>query len=53
MDDLRLNGESALVAPLSNRIALRLGWLVKHDTLPVTGKRDTDTLFTSGIQIAI
>ena len=33
-DDLRINTESSLVAPLSNVIALKLSYAIKFDNLP-------------------
>ncbi len=50
-EDFRLNSESALVAPLSQRIALKLGYLVRFDNLPEPGFLSTDRVFTSGLQV--
>jgi putative salt-induced outer membrane protein YdiY len=52
-DDQRVNSTTALVAPLTGAIAIRLGLLVRFDNVPVPGFRKTDTTFTSGIQISL
>ncbi len=50
-EDWRLNSESAIVAPLSARIGLKLSYVVRYDNLPQPGFLSTDRLFTSGLQI--
>jgi len=50
-DDLRVNSETALVAPISARIALKLLYNVKFDNQPEPGFRKTDRIFTTAIQI--
>jgi putative salt-induced outer membrane protein YdiY len=50
-EDWRLNSESALVASFSKRLALKLTYLVKYDHLPEPSFKDTDRLFTAGIQV--
>jgi putative salt-induced outer membrane protein len=51
-DDYRINSESALVAPLSRKVALKLGYIVRFDNLPETGFLSTDRIFTSGLQVS-
>ena len=51
-EDYRINSESALVAPLSQKVALKLGYIIRFDNLPETGFLSTDRIFTSGLQIA-
>lgn len=51
-EDFRINSESALVAPLSQRIALKLGYLVRFDNLPEPDFLSTDRIFTSGLQVS-
>ena len=51
-DDYRVNGEANLVAPLSRRIAIKLGYVVRFDNQPEPGVEKTDRFFTSGLQIA-
>ncbi len=51
-EDYRLNSESALVAPLSRRLALKLGYLVRFDNLPEPDFRTTDRIFTSGLPVS-
>ena len=50
-DDYRVNSETALVASLSKSIALKLGYVIRFDNLPEPGFKDTDRIFTSGIQV--
>ena len=50
-DDLRINTETALVAPLSDIIALKLSYAIRFDNLPEPGFEKTDRLFSSGVQV--
>ena len=50
-NDLRINTESALVAPLSSAIALKLSYAIRFDNLPEPGFEKADRIFTSGIQV--
>jgi putative salt-induced outer membrane protein len=50
-DDLRVNAESALVAPLSDLLSLKLGYAIRYDKLPEPGFEKTDRVFSSGLQI--
>lgn len=52
LDDTRLNSETALVAPLSAKVALRLSYLVRFDNVPEPGFQKTDRVFSSGVQVA-
>ncbi len=51
-EDYRINSESALLAPLSQRLALKLGYVIRFDNLPETGFEKTDRIFTSGLQVS-
>ena len=51
-DDLLVNSESALVAPLSSAIALKLSYVLRFDNLPEPGLKTTDRIFTSGLQVS-
>lgn len=51
-EDYRINTESALVAPLSRRLALKLGYLIRFDNLPEVGFATTDRIFSSGLQVS-
>ena len=51
-EDYRVNGEASLVAPLSRRLSLKLGYVVRFDNLVEPGVEKTDRFFTSGLQIA-
>ena len=50
-EDWRLNSESALVASFSKRLALKITYLIRYDHLPEPTFKDTDRLFTAGIQV--
>lgn len=59
--DWRLNSESALVAPLSTRIGLKLGYVIRYDNLPgllpapnpnLDRLEKTDRFFTAGLTIS-
>ena len=52
-DDLRINSETALVAPLSSRLAIKLGYAIRFDNLPEPVFKKTDRLFTTGIQVTM
>lgn len=47
----RVNSETALVAPLSRRLALKISYVIRYDNLPEPGFRSTDRVFTSGLQL--
>lgn len=49
-EDYRVNSESALVAPLSTHVAMKLGYVVRFDNLPETGRNKSDRIFTTGLQ---
>jgi putative salt-induced outer membrane protein len=50
-EDLRINTETALVAPLSKRLAIKLSYTIRYDKLPEPGFKKTDRVFASGLQI--
>jgi putative salt-induced outer membrane protein len=50
--DQRLNSETALTAPLSRQIGLRLSYLIRFRNLPEPGFKKTDRILTTGVQIA-
>lgn len=49
--DTRVNSETALVAPLSARIAFKAGYVIRFDNQPQPGFRKTDRYLTSGLQV--
>jgi len=51
-DDQRVNSETALTAPLSKQIALKVSYVIRFDNLPEPGFVKTDRLLTTGAQIA-
>lgn len=51
--NVRVNSETALVAPLSSRIAIKLSYVIHFDNLPEPGFKKTDRLFTSGVQVTM
>ena len=50
-EDYRINSETALVAPLSGNVALKVGYIVRYRGLPPEGVKNTDTVFRTGIQL--
>lgn len=52
-DDLRVNTESSLTAPISRHIGIKLSYVIRYDGQPQADFRTTDRLFTSGIQVAL
>ena len=51
-DDQRVNSETALTAPLSRQIGLRVSYLIRFDHQPEPGFKTTDRILTTGVQIA-
>ncbi|MCC6928476.1 MAG: DUF481 domain-containing protein [Gemmatimonadaceae bacterium] len=49
-EDYRMNTESALVAPLSTHVAMKLGYVIRFDNLPEPGRNKSDRIFTTGLQ---
>ncbi len=49
--DQRINSETAITAPISRQIALKASYLLRFDNAPEVGKRDTDRVFTTGLQV--
>lgn len=52
-EDLRINSESALLAPISKQVGIKLSFAIRYDGLPQPGYLRTDRLFTSGLQVAL
>ena len=52
-DDFRINSVSSVVAPLSRRFAVTLGYEIRYDHLPEPGFEGTDRVFTSGLQVTL
>lgn len=50
-EDYRVNTESAVVAPVSARVNLKVAYLIRYDNLPEPTFKNTDRVFTTGIQI--
>ncbi|MCC6769967.1 MAG: DUF481 domain-containing protein [Gemmatimonadaceae bacterium] len=49
-EDYRVNTESALVAPISSHIAMKVAYVVRFDNLPEVGRAKNDRIITSGLQ---
>lgn len=49
--EYRMNSETAVVAPLSRRVNLRLSYLVQYISRPPATFGTTDRIFTSGLQV--
>lgn len=52
-EDLRINSETALLAPLTRQVGIKLSYVIRFDGLPTPGYLSTDRLFTSGIQVSL
>ncbi len=52
-EDLRVNTETAITAPITSRIGLKLSYVIRYDGLPQDGFLTTDRLFTSGVQVTL
>jgi putative salt-induced outer membrane protein len=48
--DQRLNSTTALVAPISTAIGIRVGYLIRYDAEPPAGFEKLDTTFSTGLQ---
>lgn len=51
--DYRLNSETALTAPISRQIALRVSYVIRFDNRPEPGFETTDRILTTGVQIGM
>ncbi|MGH7606068.1 MAG: DUF481 domain-containing protein, partial [Gemmatimonadales bacterium] len=51
--DQRITSETALTAPLSRQIALRVSYLIRFDNLPEPGFERTDRVLTTGVQVSL
>ncbi len=51
--DLRINTESAVVAPLSKQVGIKLSYVIRYDGLPSDNYETTDQVFTSGLQVTL
>jgi putative salt-induced outer membrane protein len=50
-EDLRINSLTALVAPISAHIGLKASYRIAYDGLPQAGFVETNTEFTTGLQV--
>jgi putative salt-induced outer membrane protein YdiY len=56
--DLRINSETAVVAPLSSHVGLKFSYVVRYDNLPALNEEGTerlrkaDKIFSSGVQVS-
>jgi putative salt-induced outer membrane protein YdiY len=50
-NDLRINAETALTAPLGAGIAMKASYIIRHDGKPEPGFKTTDRILTTGIQV--
>lgn len=50
-EDQRIVSETALTAPISKQIALKATYTIRFDNQPEPGFKDTDRVFTTGLQI--
>ncbi|MGH7583980.1 MAG: DUF481 domain-containing protein [Gemmatimonadales bacterium] len=50
--DVRINSETSLTAPITGGIAMKAAYLIHFDGLPEPGYRRTDRILTTGIQVS-
>lgn len=50
-DDLRINAQTSLVAPITSGIAMKASYEIRYDGLPEPGFRTTDRILTTGVQV--
>jgi putative salt-induced outer membrane protein len=48
----RVNSETAMVAPLSEHMSLKVRWATRFNSAPPAGFGTTDRVFTAGVQVA-
>ncbi len=49
--DYRINSETDVVAPITAGIAMRAGYTIRYNALPVDDHKSTDRILTTGIQV--
>lgn len=49
----QLNTQTNLVAPLSRKLAIKLGYTIRYNNLPPPGFKTTDRFFTSDVQVTL
>jgi putative salt-induced outer membrane protein YdiY len=52
-DDLRINSETDLLAPITRNAAVKVSYVIRYDGQPAAGFYSTDRMFTSGIQVTL
>ena len=52
-EDLRVNTETSVTAPITKQVGVKLSYVIRYDGLPQPGFETTDRLFTSGLQISL
>lgn len=50
-DDLRVNAETAITAPITAGISMKAAYLVRYDGMPQPGFVKTDRILTTGVQV--
>lgn len=50
-EDLRLNSETAVTAPITTGISLKASYVIRHDGRPEPDFKKTDRILTTGIQV--
>ena len=51
LKNMLINTESSLIAPISNNVGLKLGYLVHVANQPQPGFKKADTIFSAGLQL--
>lgn len=50
-EDLRINSETSLTAPIAGGISMKASYIIRYDGLPQPGFEKTDRILTTGIQV--
>lgn len=50
-DDLRINSETAITAPIVTGVAMKASYVIRYDGLPEPGFKTTDRILTTGVQV--
>jgi putative salt-induced outer membrane protein YdiY len=50
-EDVRINSETAITAPITAGIAMRASYVIRYDRLPEVGSVSTDKILTTGVQL--
>jgi putative salt-induced outer membrane protein len=50
-EDLRINSETAITAPIMNGLSMKASYIIRYDGLPEPDFKKTDRILTTGVQV--